>query len=149
MYKWTYKTEIGDITIGTNDHRIIYLKTCDKLVAERKETPLIQKAYGQLLEYLGGNRTEFDLPLELRGTDFQKNVWQTSCHIPYGTTTTYKQLAETMNKPKAVRAVGAANGQNPIWIIVPCHRVIGSNGSLTGYGGGLPLKKKLLELERQ
>jgi len=149
MYKWTYQTEIGNVTIGASDHHITYLKTHDTLTAERKETPLIQKAYDQLLEYLGGSRWEFELPLKFRGTDFQRNVWQTSCSISYGTTISYKELAEAIENPKAVRAVGAANGQNPIWIVVPCHRVVGSNGSLTGYGGGLPLKKKLLELERQ
>lgn len=147
MYKWTYATKIGNVTIGASDHHITYLKTHDACEGKFKETPLIQKAYGQLLEYLGVSRREFDLPFQLQGTDFQQRVWKTSCNIPYGTTTSYKDLAKTIGNLKAVRAVGAANGQNPIWIVVPCHRVIGSNGSLTGYGGGLPLKKKLLELE--
>ena len=147
MYKWTYQTEIGNITIGANDQGVTYLRTHDTYEGAFEETELIQKAYGQLLEYLDGHRREFDLPLVLEGTDFQKKVWETSCHIPYGKTTNYQKLAEVIDRPKAIRAVGAANGQNPIWIMVPCHRVIGTNGSLTGYGGGLPMKKRLLELE--
>ena len=147
VYKWTYQTEIGPITIGANDHSITYLKTSDTCVGELKETELIKNAYLQLAEYLSGNRQDFDLPLEPGGTKFQQDVWLVSCQIPYGQTTTYKKLAELIGRPKAIRAVGAANGQNSIYIIIPCHRVIGSNGSLTGYGGGLDTKEKLLRLE--
>jgi methylated-DNA-[protein]-cysteine S-methyltransferase len=101
----------------------------------------------QLQSYFAGERTNFDLPLLLEGTDFQKKVWTALQQIPYGETISYKKLAETVGSPKAVRAVGAANGANPIPIIIPCHRVIGHDGSLTGFGGGLALKKQLLELE--
>jgi methylated-DNA-[protein]-cysteine S-methyltransferase len=101
----------------------------------------------QLRSYFAGERTNFDVPLLLEGTDFQKRVWTALQTIPYGETISYKQLAETIGRPRAVRAVGAANGANPIPIIIPCHRVIGNDGSLTGFGGGLPLKKQLLELE--
>ena len=101
----------------------------------------------QLESYFAGQRKSFDLDLLLEGTDFQKRVWTALQKIPYGETVSYKELAETVGSPKAVRAVGAANGANPIAIIVPCHRVIGNDGSLTGFGGGLPLKKQLLELE--
>jgi methylated-DNA-[protein]-cysteine S-methyltransferase len=101
----------------------------------------------QLQSYFAGERTNFDLPLLLEGTDFQKKVWTALQEIPYGETISYKKLAETVGSPKGVRAVGAANGANPIPIIIPCHRVIGHDGSLTGFGGGLPLKKQLLELE--
>ena len=101
----------------------------------------------QLRSYFAGKRTSFDLPLVLEGTEFQKKVWTALQKIPYGETTSYKELAEKVGKPTAVRAVGAANGANPIPIIIPCHRVIGNDGSLTGFGGGLPLKKKLLDLE--
>jgi methylated-DNA-[protein]-cysteine S-methyltransferase len=94
-----------------------------------------------------GQRKTFELTLAFEGTEFQKKVWTALCSIPYGQTISYKELAERIGNPKAVRAVGAANGANPIPIIVPCHRVIGSDGSLTGFGGGLPLKKRLLELE--
>jgi len=101
----------------------------------------------QLEEYFAGRRRGFDLALDLRGTDFQKRCWQELLKIPYGETRSYADIARAIGRPTAVRAVGLANGQNPIAIIVPCHRVIGSDGSLTGYGGGLDIKRKLLELE--
>ena len=103
----------------------------------------------QLQAYFGGELKEFDLPLALEGTDFQLRVWKALRTIPYGETISYAQLAQCICNPKAVRAVGLANGSNPIPIIVPCHRVIGSDGSLTGFGGGLSTKKKLLELENK
>jgi methylated-DNA-[protein]-cysteine S-methyltransferase len=101
----------------------------------------------QLQAYFRGELREFDVPLAMEGTDFQLRVWNTLREIPYGETISYLQLAERIGNPKAVRAVGLANGSNPIPIIVPCHRVIGSDGSLTGFGGGISTKKKLLELE--
>lgn len=107
----------------------------------------IERALTQLQEYFAQGRREFQLALSPAGTDFQKQVWGGLCEIPYAETISYRQLAERIARPKAVRAVGAANGKNPISIIVPCHRVIGADGSLTGYGGGLPAKKILLELE--
>ena len=146
-YKWTYQTEIGAITIGANDNSITYLKTHDTCEGEFKETDLIRDAYLQLMEYLASKRKSFDLPLEPKGTEFQKQVWYASCEILYGETMTYKGLAEQIGKPKAIRATGTANGKNPIYIVIPCHRVIGSDGSLTGYGGGLDMKEKLLKLE--
>jgi methylated-DNA-[protein]-cysteine S-methyltransferase len=110
--------------------------------------PLLLEAGKQLSAYFAGQFREFDLPLEMHGTDFQLRVWNQLRKIPYGETRSYGDLARALGAPAAVRAVGAANGANPIAIVVPCHRVIGSNGTLTGYGGGLPLKKRLLELER-
>ncbi len=104
-------------------------------------------AVEQLGEYFRGERREFTLPLAPSGTAFQKRVWSELCKIPYGSTISYRELAERIGQPTATRAVGAANGQNPISIVVPCHRVIGANGSLTGYGGGPPRKQALLELE--
>lgn len=101
----------------------------------------------QLTEYFSGNRTTFNLQLAPKGTTFQQHVWQTLCKISFGETKSYRWLAEQIHNPKAVRAVGGANGKNPIALIVPCHRVIGSNGSLTGYAGGLSLKEKLLKFE--
>ncbi len=101
----------------------------------------------QLTEYFAGERTEFDVPLALKGTTFQRVVWAHLRDIPYGATISYGELARRIKEPKASRAVGAANGKNPISIIVPCHRVIGASGKLTGYGGGLPNKKILLDLE--
>jgi methylated-DNA-[protein]-cysteine S-methyltransferase len=102
----------------------------------------------QLEEYFAGVRTTFDVPLGARGTAFQREVWQALATIPYGETTTYADLARRIGRPSAVRAVGAANGRNPISIIVPCHRVVGTDGSLVGYGGGMDRKRQLLELEQ-
>ncbi len=106
-----------------------------------------QRAAKQLLEYLAGKRRDFDLPLDLRGTEFQLAVWRALCAIPYGETISYAEQARRVGRPNAPRAVGAANGANPIAIIVPCHRVVNADGKLGGYGGGLPLKKRLLALE--
>jgi methylated-DNA-[protein]-cysteine S-methyltransferase len=103
----------------------------------------------QLREYFSGERKKFDLPLAPEGTDFQLDVWRSLRTIPYGETISYSQLAKRIGNPKAVRAVGLANGCNPIPIIIPCHRVIGSDGSLTGFGGGLSTKRKLLDLENK
>ncbi|MFY9222646.1 MAG: methylated-DNA--[protein]-cysteine S-methyltransferase [Blastocatellia bacterium] len=105
------------------------------------------KVVEQLTAYFAGQLTKFDLPISMSGTQFQQQVWQELTKIPYGKTISYKELAVRIGNIKAVRAVGLANGRNPISIIVPCHRVIGANGSLTGYGGGLPRKKVLLDLE--
>jgi methylated-DNA-[protein]-cysteine S-methyltransferase len=105
------------------------------------------KAERQLMEYFSGARTEFALPLELRGSEFQKKVWQALREIPFGETRSYLELAKAVGSAKAVRAVGAANGKNPLSIVVPCHRVVGANGSLTGFAGGLEAKAKLLALE--
>lgn len=101
----------------------------------------------QLKEYFAGRREEFTLPLDIRGTEFQKSCWRELLKIPYGQTRSYRAVADAIGKPKAVRAVGAANGQNPIAIVVPCHRVIASDGTLCGYGGGLRIKEELLRLE--
>ena len=108
-----------------------------------------QKTIAQLQDYFAGKREEFDLPLAPEGTPFQQKVWKRLCDIPYGETISYGELARQIGNPKASRAVGLANGSNPIPIVIPCHRVIGSNGKLTGYGGGLPIKEKLLGLERK
>ena len=110
--------------------------------------PVLRAAIDQLTAYFAGSLREFSLPLEMAGTDFQMRVWRMLREIPYGETRSYRDLAIALGKPTAVRAVGAANGANPLPIVVPCHRVIGANGSLVGYGGGLPLKKRLLEFER-
>ncbi len=108
---------------------------------------IVVLALDQIAEYLGGERRDFDLPLDLRGTEFQRRMWAAVAGIPYGETRTYAEIALAIGKPRAVRAVGAANGANPLPLVVPCHRVIGSDGSLTGYGGGLDVKRKLLEME--
>ncbi|WP_338471966.1 methylated-DNA--[protein]-cysteine S-methyltransferase [Niallia sp. XMNu-256] len=102
----------------------------------------------QISDYLNRKRTNFSVPMDLKGTEFQQSVWKVLCEIPYGETTTYSAIATKVKKPLAVRAVGTAIGKNPILITVPCHRVIGKNGKLTGYRGGIEMKKQLLELER-
>ncbi|HET9474064.1 MAG TPA: methylated-DNA--[protein]-cysteine S-methyltransferase [Steroidobacteraceae bacterium] len=112
-----------------------------------QSSPLLARTRAQLGEYFAGERRAFDLPLDPRGTEFQRRVWQRLLHIAYGETTTYGALARELGDPDASRAVGLANGSNPIPIVIPCHRVIGADGSLTGFGGGLPIKAALLELE--
>ncbi len=131
------------------DEGITWLKRkmqFDKVIEGEDIEPL-QQAMDQLRRYLSGERVQFKCPLDLHGTPFQIEVWQELYRIPYGETRTYAEIARSIGRPAAVRAVGAANGANPVAIIVPCHRVIGSNGSLTGYGGGLPTKAWLLSLE--
>ncbi|MBW1604247.1 methylated-DNA--[protein]-cysteine S-methyltransferase [Streptomyces sp. JJ66] len=111
-------------------------------------SPALTAAATQLAEYFAGDRTAFTVPLALSGTPFQRAVWAALCDIPYGETVHYGELAARIGRPTAARAVGLANGRNPVSIIVPCHRVIGASGALTGYGGGLPRKTHLLNLER-
>ncbi len=113
----------------------------------RSDDPYLFGIFDQLKEYFAGTRKEFDVPLDIEGTDFQKRVWNELQKIPYGKTISYKTLSEKLGDVKAIRAVGKANGQNPIAIIIPCHRVIGANGNLVGYAGGLAIKEKLLHLE--
>ena len=115
---------------------------------ENPRNPILAEACRQLQAYLDGDLRRFDLPLDPAGTPFQKQVWQQLLTIPYGETRSYREVAQTIGAPRAVRAVGAANGANPIAIVIPCHRVIGSSGKLVGYGGGLDLKRRLLALEK-
>jgi methylated-DNA-[protein]-cysteine S-methyltransferase len=114
---------------------------------QQPDHPILSATARQLREYFAHERQSFEVPLEFRGTEFQRQAWNALLTIPYGETRSYAQMARHIGKPDAVRAVGAANGRNPISIIVPCHRVIGSSGALTGFGGGLPAKAKLLEIE--
>jgi methylated-DNA-[protein]-cysteine S-methyltransferase len=129
------------VSFGSSERRLIPQPAWTKNQAPFAEV------MRQLRAYFDGKRKEFDLPLTLEGTDFQRRVWTNLLAIPYGETISYAELAARIGNPKAVRAVGLANGSNPIPIIIPCHRVIGSNGSLTGFGGGLATKKQLLALE--
>jgi methylated-DNA-[protein]-cysteine S-methyltransferase len=117
-------------------------------LGEDDEQKVLVEAERQLLEYFAGKRRNFELPLDMRGTSFQKNVWEALLGIPFGETRSYGELAEQLGNPSASRAVGAANGRNPISIVVPCHRVIGASGKLTGFAGGLETKARLLSLER-
>jgi methylated-DNA-[protein]-cysteine S-methyltransferase len=113
-----------------------------------RDDEILEKTRKQLDEYLNGNRKEFDIPLLMVGTDFQRRVWKALMKVPYSVTSTYGQIAEAIGSPKAVQAVGNASSANRISIIVPCHRIIGSDGELVGYGGGLSVKKRLLKLEQ-
>lgn len=115
---------------------------------EANDDPTLEAAAGQLGEYFAGSRREFDLPLDLHGTDFQKDAWRALAAVPYGETRSYGEQAEAIGRPGAFRAVGAANGRNPIPVILPCHRILGADGSLTGFAGGLDTKRRLLNLEQ-
>jgi O-6-methylguanine DNA methyltransferase len=143
-----YDFEFGLLKIGYTDTAITFLKRVEQIDADNEHSALSDMAYNQVCEYLKGKRKSFDFPFELQGTDFQKKVWYALCQIPYGETRSYKQIAEAVNSPKACRAVGMANNKNPITIVVPCHRVIGTNGKLIGYAGGIDMKKSLLKLEK-
>jgi len=159
-----YKTKIGELLLGSFDDKLCLLdfryrrmrKTVDARIqkgvnAEYLECDdhILKKTREQLDEYLNGERKEFDIPLLMVGTDFQKSVWNALLKIPYGTTSTYLQQAKSIGNEKAVRAVANANGANSMGIIIPCHRIIGSDGQLVGYAGGLPIKKRLLTLEKK
>ena len=151
-YYEIYATEIGNILIAQEGEQITNLcmeGSLDVTGMTRGQTPLLKQAADLLQAYLAGEQDAFaGLPLAPKGTDFQKRVWQALLEIPYGQTISYKQLAEAIGKPTASRAVGNANGKNPIFIIIPCHRVIGANGSLTGFAYGVELKKRLLSIEQ-
>ena len=146
---FVYQTKIGTVAIEDNGLEITNVSIVSEgECLELSETELLKKAALQLNEYLEGRRTEFDLPLNPKGTEFQKKVWDALVSIPYGETRSYKQVAEAIGNNKACRAVGMANNKNPIMIFIPCHRVVGSDGSLTGYAGGLDMKEILLTLEQ-
>ncbi len=148
MYQYSYDTVIGKIYIAEKDNCICNV-SFGTLNYKEKETYLIKKTYSQLKEYFAGNRKIFDIPISANGTEFQIKVWEELQKIPYGKIRTYKEIAENIGNKNASRAVGMANNKNPIAIIIPCHRVIGSNGDLTGYAGGIKLKQYLLNLEKQ
>lgn len=146
-----YETSIGKVGIAQEDGKITNLILGTDLfeeACELIETELLKSAKDQLVEYLEGKRKDFDLPLAPKGTPFMQSVWQGLCNIPYGETKTYKEIAGAIGNEKACRAVGSANNKNPIPIFIPCHRVIGANGKLIGYRGGLEMKTKLLDLEK-
>lgn len=146
---YTYDTILGSVTFVEENGALVVVTTHPYQPKEEiyQETPVIKEAFAQLSEYFSGKRKVFNLPLLLKGTDFQKQVWQALLKIPFGETRSYKQIAEAIGNPKAVRAVGMANNKNPLLIVVPCHRVIGANGKLVGYAVGLDKKEYLLRLE--
>jgi len=155
----TIDSPVGPLLLAANDDGVRAIEFQPSRHAVKREAdwqqvdwaecthPLLHRLQQQLDEYFAGTRRAFDLPLVPRGTAFQCEVWRTLASIPYGETVSYAQLATQLGKPSASRAVGAANGRNPLPIVLPCHRVIGADGSLTGFGGGLPTKRFLLQLE--
>ena len=149
----TVDSPVGLLTLAGRDGRLMHLRMVDQTYEPshdgwERDDMAFPDAVEQLESYFAGERFEFDIELELVGTPFQRNVWAALLTIPYGDTRSYGEIAAQIGSPGAFRAVGLANGHNPIGIIVPCHRVIGSNGSLTGYGGGLDRKRALLALEK-
>lgn len=146
---------VGELTLVASAHGVaaVLWENDDPLRVrlnprqEEKHHPVLLEAKRQLVEYFSGDRTSFSVPLDFQGTDFQKEVWAALLTIPFGETRNYGEIAKQIGRPAAVRAVGAANGKNPISIIAPCHRVIGANGTLTGFAGGLKAKAFLLDLE--
>ena len=149
MEFYLFDTPLGMMALAQGEEAVtqVYLPSRPTPRIASHETPLLARAREELLEYLAGERREFDLPLSPQGTPFQQRVWRALGDIPYGQTRSYRDIALAVNCPKGFRAVGMANHNNPIPIFIPCHRVVGADGSLTGYGGGLELKRRLLELE--
>jgi len=156
-----HKTKYGEFILGSFDKKLCLLdfryrkmrKTVDNRIKKgldaeyiEQDDEILQKTRVQLNEYFNCERREFDIPLLVAGTNFQKNVWNALMKVAYGKTSTYLDLAKDINNEKAVRAVASANGANSISLIIPCHRIIGSNGELVGYGGGLPVKKRLIKI---
>lgn len=170
FFSATVDTPIGPLTLTANEDAICYLDfapyeaaserfrqwagrqmglhAADMVLVESADHALLKEADKQLKLYFEGNLQQFDLPLQMHGTPFQKKVWAALEQIPYGETRTYKDIAVMLGQPGAMRAVGGANNRNPVSIIVPCHRVIGASGQMVGYGGGLPIKIALLDLEQ-
>ncbi len=159
-----HKTKIGELILGSFEGKLCLLdfnyrkmrNAVDNRIKKglnadffEEDSEIIEKTRTELDEYFKENRIEFDVPIQMVGTDFQKSVWKALLKVAYGTISTYLQLAKDINNEKAVRAVAGANGANAIAIIIPCHRIIGSSGELVGYAGGLPTKKRLLTLEQK
>lgn len=148
IYTAHFPTPLGTCLIEGTELGISKIHVLDETIASGTEIhKSLQEAVMQLQEYFAGNRNAFTFPLNPQGTDFQKRVWQALTEIPFGKTISYHALSVQLGDAKAIRAVASANGKNPLWVVVPCHRVIGSNGELTGYAGGLWRKKWLLEHE--
>ena len=152
----TIPSPVGDLTLVASDAGLAAVlwendsprRVPLAITGEDPKHPVLREAERQLKDYFAGKRTSFDLPLDFHGTDFQKRVWKALLKIPFGETRSYGQIARALGKPTAMRAVGTANGKNPISIIAPCHRVIGKDGQLTGFAGGLKAKAHLLALEQ-
>ena len=158
MFRGTVKAPFGTLTVVASDKGVRFCmfandahpKSFDGLVVrDDPNHPMVKKAIEQLSEYFAGTRKKFDLKLDLQGTEFQVDAWRSLAKVPYGKTASYAEQAASIGRPKAVRAIGGANGRNPVAVILPCHRIIGADGSLTGFGGGLPVKVWLLEHEQR
>ena len=156
LYSTTHRTPIGELSLIASDrglHTILWPKTSARQAGitpvprRNPDHPMLRQAAAQLDEYFAGTRTDFDIPLDLRGTRFQVAAWRALAEIPFGETTTYGRQAAALGVPTAARAIGAANRVNPVCIVLPCHRVVGADGSLTGFAGGLHIKQWLLEHE--
>jgi methylated-DNA-[protein]-cysteine S-methyltransferase len=149
------KSDVGDLMLVTDGSALIglyfagrdHIPTASKSWKRNDQHPILRKVDEQLREYLAGKRTRFSIPLRLVGTEFQEKVWEEIARIPYGKTITYSELAERAGASHAIRAAGTTTGRNPVSIIVPCHRVVGKNGDMCGFAGGLDKKRRLLELE--
>jgi methylated-DNA-[protein]-cysteine S-methyltransferase len=141
------QTPLGIAIIKGNENGIVAIAIADEGIVSEEIPSVLQEAVTQLQDYFDGQRTHFDFKMNPKGTEFQQKVWKGLCEIPFGKTISYLELAKQLGDVKAIRAVASANGKNPLWIVVPCHRVIGTDGSLTGYAGGLWRKKWLLEHE--
>lgn len=148
-YYYYYDSPIGILEISTTEEELISILYVDEKRENTEQPKILKKVIKQIQEYFNGERKEFDIKFKLKGTEFQEKVWNALTHIPYGETVSYKYIATKIGNEKAVRAVGNTNGRNVINIVVPCHRVIGANKSLTGYGGGLDRKLWLLQHEEK
>ena len=153
LHQQQLETPIGVLTLVASDVGLTMIRFESEDPTEIDATldssdPVLRAAAAQLGEYFAGDRREFDLPLDLEGTDFQKEAWLALADVPYGETTIYGEQARAIGRPGAFRAVGAANGQNPVPIVLPCHRIVGADGSLTGFAGGLDTKQRLLVHEQ-
>lgn len=157
FHRATLDAPFGKLTVVASDAGVRYVmfdhdahpKPLDRIDIVDAAHPVLDRACSQLDEYLRGSRKEFDLPLDLVGTEFQISAWRSLARIPFGQTATYARQAASIGRPTATRAIGAANGRNPVAVVLPCHRVVGSDGSLTGFGGGLDVKQWLLDHERR
>ena len=146
---YAYQTPVGKITIGSDGESIVRIAFGDQILeGSCGPSTLTNEASTELLQYLSGKRTSFDVPFRAEGTEFQLSVWKEVLGIPYGQTRSYAQIASALGNAKATRAVGMANNRNPLPILIPCHRVIGSNGKPVGYAGGVKVKQFLLDIER-
>lgn len=157
FHRATMDAPFGSLTVVASDAGVRYVmfdhdahpKPLDVIEIVDSGHPVLDEACSQLDQYLAGTRTEFDLPLDLKGTEFQVTAWRALSRIPFGRTASYAEQAASIGRPTATRAVGSANGRNPVAVVLPCHRVVGSDGSLTGFGGGLGVKQWLLDHERR